>query len=485
MLASPGDGRVADGTVHNGHEADTGAVVEPRQRRRREAEPDAARDESDFCFIRRRLGGDSGRDTATRVGGIPIFPPSTRRFRGDDDGLIQELLDAQFGSIGESVRAGKTRDPGLLRHDSCLDVRDVNRRPQECDIHGPGEEPRRRVGEVMLGRLDRDTRKSLIDSVQKLEEKIRAGPDQISDPNVRLIDQLRRSVKRSIYLFKCLLDVWEPFLTHSGQPHRPRVAIEKAFTEDALKLLNRSGQRRLRDVELLGRAPIVEFSPERCEVAQQSQAHIRERAHGDLRLISSAYLIIATSGFRRTVPGNRLEDDSESSDHIKEASMPTTGTTFTLETPARQEFFDVTEQVQELVRESGITDGVVIVYSPHTSCCVLLQEESEDTTYYGTQLLLQDTLNVFAKIAPPTRHEGQYLHPGPVHIRNAADRRGELPEWGLNTDGHIISSILGRSETIPIAGGALVLGEFGRIYFGDLDSVRARSRSVHVQVLGF
>ena len=157
---------------------------------------------------------------------------------------------------------------------------------------------------------------------------------------------------------------------------------------------------------------------------------------------------------------------------------------FEIETPARQEFFDVTTQFEEFVAGTGVRDGLAVAYSAHTSCCVVLQEESEDVTYYGTQLLLQDTLNVFAKIAPPTRHEGQYLHPGPIHIRNAGELRDELPEWGLNTDGHIISSILGRSETVPLVDGALVLGEFGRVYFGDLDSVRARTRTVHFQVLG-
>lgn len=155
-----------------------------------------------------------------------------------------------------------------------------------------------------------------------------------------------------------------------------------------------------------------------------------------------------------------------------------------VETPARQEFFDVTLQLQAFIEESGFIDGLAVVYSQHTSCCVLLQEESEDQTYYGTQLLLQDTLNVLAKIAPPTRHEGQYLHPGPIHIRNAADLRGELAEWGLNTDGHIISSLLGRSETIPVVDGSAMLGEFGRVYFGDLDSVRARTRTVQFHLLG-
>lgn len=144
----------------------------------------------------------------------------------------------------------------------------------------------------------------------------------------------------------------------------------------------------------------------------------------------------------------------------------------------------MTERLVAFAKTTGVENGLAVAYSAHTSCCVLLQEESEDVTYYGTQLLLQDTLNVFASIAPPTRHEGQYLHPGPIHIRNAAGLRGELPEWGLNTDGHIISSILGRSETIPLVAGALLLGEFGRVYFGDLDSVRARTRTVHFSVLG-
>lgn len=158
--------------------------------------------------------------------------------------------------------------------------------------------------------------------------------------------------------------------------------------------------------------------------------------------------------------------------------------TVTIETPARQEFFDVTAQLVEFVAVTGVRDGLVVAYSAHTSCCVMLQEESEDVTYFGTQLLLQDTLNVLAKIAPPTRHEGQYLHPGPIHIRNAGELRDELPEWGLNTDGHIISSILGRSVAVPLVDSTLVLGEFGRVYFGDLDSVRPRARTVHFQVLG-
>jgi thiamine phosphate synthase YjbQ (UPF0047 family) len=158
--------------------------------------------------------------------------------------------------------------------------------------------------------------------------------------------------------------------------------------------------------------------------------------------------------------------------------------TFMLTTEARHEFFDITENVQSYLRQSGFTDGIVVVYSQHTSCCVLIQEESEDKTYLGTELLLQDTLNVLQKIIPPMKHEGQYLHPGPIHIENAIKLRAERAEWSLNTDGHIMSSLIGRSAIVPIEKGELILGTFGRIYFGDLDAVRTRERKVSVQIIG-
>jgi secondary thiamine-phosphate synthase enzyme len=158
--------------------------------------------------------------------------------------------------------------------------------------------------------------------------------------------------------------------------------------------------------------------------------------------------------------------------------------TFVLTTEARHQFFDITENVQSYLQQSGVADGIVVVYSQHTSCCVLIQEDSEDKTYFGTELLLQDTLNVLQKIIPPMKHEGQYLHPGPIHVENAIKLRDERAEWSLNTDGHIMSSLIGRSEIVPVENGQLILGTFGRIYFGDLDAVRTRERQVSVQIIG-
>lgn len=147
-------------------------------------------------------------------------------------------------------------------------------------------------------------------------------------------------------------------------------------------------------------------------------------------------------------------------------------------------FEDVTERVKGIVRASGVKNGIVVIFSQHTSCSVLIQEDSEGVTYTGTSLILQDTINCLEKIIPDCKYEGQYLHPGPYHTEQAGKLRAELPEWCLNTDGHIRSCLLGRSESIPLVDGAMTLGEFGLIYFADLDQTRERDRTVRVQIVG-
>lgn len=157
---------------------------------------------------------------------------------------------------------------------------------------------------------------------------------------------------------------------------------------------------------------------------------------------------------------------------------------FTVESGYRVSFADVTERVQEAVKRSGIQNGLVNIFSQHTSCCVFLQEDSEDVTYNHIPLILQDMLNVLEKTIPTCEYEGQYLHPGPVHTKHAMEWRDEKSEWLLNTDGHLRSVLLGRSETVPLVEGEMTLGEFGRIYFSDMDQTRARERKVRVQIVG-
>ena len=147
-------------------------------------------------------------------------------------------------------------------------------------------------------------------------------------------------------------------------------------------------------------------------------------------------------------------------------------------------FHDVTKAAEEAVSGSGIRMGTITVYSPHTTCSVIIQEESHDRLIDGTEYLLQDMLDRLELIVPTCRHEGQYLHPGKLHLKHAVEDLGEEAVWSLNTDAHIRSALIGRSETIPINDGRMELGEFGRIYFVDFDGMRARTRKVHLQLMG-
>ncbi len=147
-------------------------------------------------------------------------------------------------------------------------------------------------------------------------------------------------------------------------------------------------------------------------------------------------------------------------------------------------FHDVTEKVRQAVSTSKVNQGIVSVYSQHTTCSIILQEESHDIVYDGTKFLFQDLLEVLEKLIPTCGRERQYLHPGNQHIAHAVENLGEEAVWSLNTDAHLRSCIIGRSETIPVIDGQLQLGEFGLVYFADFDAVRQRERTIHVQVLG-
>ncbi|NTW08060.1 MAG: YjbQ family protein [Anaerolineaceae bacterium] len=156
---------------------------------------------------------------------------------------------------------------------------------------------------------------------------------------------------------------------------------------------------------------------------------------------------------------------------------------FKIQSDRRPTFEDVTERVISSLRESRIKEGILLVFSQHTTCSVMIQEASDDVNYWGTELLMQDLVNVLENMIPTCRTEGQYLHPGPKHIQAAAGRNEEAC-WSLNPDAHLRSILMGRSASIPVINGELILGEFGRIYFADFDQVRTRERTVRVQIVG-
>lgn len=157
---------------------------------------------------------------------------------------------------------------------------------------------------------------------------------------------------------------------------------------------------------------------------------------------------------------------------------------FMIQSDTRVTFEDVTERAQAILEKSGVKNGLMVVFSQHTTCSVLIQEQSDDVNFYGEQFILQDMVNGLSQLFPTCTSEGQYMHPGPEHIEIAERERDEKAWWSLNTDAHLRSVMLGRNVTIPIKDGELILGEFGRIYFADFDQVRARQRTVRIHISG-
>lgn len=146
-------------------------------------------------------------------------------------------------------------------------------------------------------------------------------------------------------------------------------------------------------------------------------------------------------------------------------------------------FHNVTEQVKKIIANSGISNGIVNVYSHHTTCSVITQEIAFDMSITGLETLQQDFVEALQKIMPDCTREGIYLHPGPKALKFAAEH-DEDARGCHNTDAHLRSALVGRSETIALIDKEMDLGEFANIYFIDFDTTRARKRGIQVTIIG-
>ncbi len=130
---------------------------------------------------------------------------------------------------------------------------------------------------------------------------------------------------------------------------------------------------------------------------------------------------------------------------------------------------DITDEVNEAVRESGITHGIACVYSPHTTCCVRVNEFEQG--------FLEDFATMLKRIVPS---DGYYAHDDwDKRTENICE---EDAEFG-NGHAHCMSMLLGSAgESIPVVEGRLQLGTWQRVLFLELD--RERDRRWVVQVVG-
>jgi secondary thiamine-phosphate synthase enzyme len=118
----------------------------------------------------------------------------------------------------------------------------------------------------------------------------------------------------------------------------------------------------------------------------------------------------------------------------------------TLQTSARTDFVDVTARVQAAAAELGLTDGAVVVFNPHTTAGVTINEGADPD-------VVRDLDAIFDRVVPWT---GGYHH-----------AEG-------NAAAHAKATMTGSSVTVLVAGGKLRLGTWQTIWFCDFDGPRTR-----------
>ncbi|MFC1739120.1 secondary thiamine-phosphate synthase enzyme YjbQ [Planctomycetota bacterium] len=128
---------------------------------------------------------------------------------------------------------------------------------------------------------------------------------------------------------------------------------------------------------------------------------------------------------------------------------------FNVSTKSRNEMVDITGRVSSIVSESGITDGDVIVYCPHTTAAITINENADPSVPHDILFMLGELI--------PHQHSGYRHYEG-------------------NSDAHCKSSIVGCSEQIPVKNKSLELGTWQGIFFCEFDG--PRNRNVLVQVSG-
>ena len=139
---------------------------------------------------------------------------------------------------------------------------------------------------------------------------------------------------------------------------------------------------------------------------------------------------------------------------IRSVSTPAKTDTLTVRSREHDDVIDVTDQVAQVVSESGVTTGLCHVYVPHTTAGVFINENADPDV----------KADVVARL--------EALVPWDNHYRHAEG----------NAAAHIKSTLIGTSQTIPVRNGRLALGRWQAIYFAEFDG--PRERHFEVTVLG-
>jgi secondary thiamine-phosphate synthase enzyme len=127
--------------------------------------------------------------------------------------------------------------------------------------------------------------------------------------------------------------------------------------------------------------------------------------------------------------------------------------TLTVKTKSRTELIDITSEVQNTVRSSSIADGLCMLYVPHTTAAITINESADPS-------VKADILMILNEIVP---WKAKYRH------------------LEGNSPAHVKSTLVGASELVAIENGRLVLGTWQGIFFCEFDG--PRTRKLHINIM--
>lgn len=129
-------------------------------------------------------------------------------------------------------------------------------------------------------------------------------------------------------------------------------------------------------------------------------------------------------------------------------------TTLSVTSRSRCEMIDITSQVREAIRASGVVDGLALIYTPHTTAAITINENADPD-------VVHDMLNGLDQLVP--------LRDGYRHAEG-------------NSAAHIKSSLFGASETLIVENGQTQLGTWQGVYFCEFDGPRSRKVLIKLMV---
>ncbi len=133
------------------------------------------------------------------------------------------------------------------------------------------------------------------------------------------------------------------------------------------------------------------------------------------------------------------------------------GETLLISTDERIEVVDLTDKIMSLVRRLRINEGIVSLWSLHTTCTIFINE-FQSALLSDIRRFLEQTV----------ARDEEWMHNDPNH--SDCDR--------MNADSHLRALLLGHSLTLQVSGGEIVLGQWQRVLMAELDGPRARTLRV-------